>query len=457
MAFDPSYPREARALLRLGVPLAGSMVAQFLIVSTDTLMLGWYGVPELAAVTLAGGYFHIFFVLVAGFAFALMPLAASAHERGDIQALRRVTRMSLWLCVGVAAVMQVPFWVSEGALLALGQDTEVASLAAKYLFYLGPSLFPAMIVQVLRSYLSALERTGIILGTTIIAVVANAVCNYLLIFGNFGFPELGIVGAAVASLFNNLVMVVILVIYALRHFPEHDLFGRLWRPDWAAMRDVYRLGWPIGITHVFETAFFSASAIMVGWIGTFELAAHGVALQLAALTFMAHLGLSQAATVRVGQAMGRSEPLGVRLTGQVGVLMSVGFSILTIAVFLSVPEPLLGVFLEPEDPDRDAIIAIGIGLLAVAALFQMVDGAQVLALSLLRGLEDTRVPMVLAAISYWVVGTPAGYLFGFVIGIGAVGVWLGLVVGLSVASALIMWRFWVIKAPWKANAGIAPT
>jgi len=440
--------QEAVALVRLGLPLAGSQIAQFLIVSSDTLMLGWYGVPELAAVTVASSYFFMFFIVAAGFAFAIMPLVAKAYEESDPVRLRRVTRMGLWLAVGVAVILLLPLWFSGPIFLLLGQEPVIAELSERYLRLVGFSLLPAMTVLVLRSYLSALERTGIILLSTIAAVGLNVLCNWLLIFGNLGFPEMGIQGAAVASLANNVLMMGILIWYVNRHFAFHELFARLWRPDWEALREVFGLGWPISLTHLFETALFGGAAIMMGWIGQQELAAHGVALQLAALTFMAHLGLSQAATVRVGQAMGRASALDVRRTGQMSLVMSVSFALLTALVFVTLPEPLLGLFLDPDEPERDAIVAIGVVLLAMAALFQIVDGAQVLGLSLLRGLEDTRVPMIYAAVSYWAVGMPASYVLAFELGWGAVGVWLGLVLGLASAAGLIMWRFWRVKAPW---------
>lgn len=445
----PSTGAEARALVRLGIPLAGSQVAQFLIVTTDTLMLGWYSITDLAAITIAGSFFFLLMILPMGFAYAVMPMVARAHEKGDEVQVRRVTRMGIWLAVGLAFLLQGIFWVSEPLLLWSGQAPDVAALAQDYLVLGGFAMVPGALVFVMRSYLSALERTSIVLWSTVAAVALNALCNYVLIFGKFGAPELGIKGAAIASLANTGFIAVVLVWYSVRSFPEHELFVRFWKPDWAKAGEVFRLGWPISLTHLSETGLFSASALMMGWIGKETLAAHGIALQLAALTFMMHLGLAQAATIRAGQMMGRGDMLALRRVGLAGTLMSLGFALITAVVFLSLPELLLSGFIDPSDPQKPTILAIGVLLLAMAALFQTVDGAQVLALGLLRGMEDTKVPMYYAAVSYWVLGVPVSYVLAFQLDWGAAGVWLGLVVGLAGAAFAIMWRFWITMAPWK--------
>jgi MATE family multidrug resistance protein len=181
----------------------------------------------------------------------------------------------------------------------------------------------------------------------------------------------------------------------------------------------------------------------MGWVGTLELAAHGIALQWGAITFMVHVGLSNAATVRAGRAVGRVDEAGLRRGGVTATLLSLGFAFAIVAVFLSVPSALIGVFLDNSEPARDQIIVIGIGLLAMAALFQVADATQVIALGMLRGVQDARIPMILAVISYWLVGLPAGYLFGFTLGYGAIGIWMGLVCGLSLAAVLLNYRFWM--------------
>ena len=428
--------------MRLGIPLIGGHVAQFSIGLTDTVMLGWYSVEALASVVLGGTFFFVIFLFGSGFAIAVMPLVAEADASGDEVTLRRVTRMGLWLSVLFGMAFLPLFIWSGGILEALGQDPEVAQLAQMYLRIAGLGLLPALLVMVLKSYLAALERTRVVFWVTVAAVPANALVNYLLIFGNWGFPELGVEGAAIASLVTQAVSLAGVVVYCALTMSHHDLFRRVWRPDWEAFGRVFRLGVPIGLTNLSEVGLFAASSLMMGWLGTVQLAAHGIALQLASLAFMVHLGLSSAATVRVGNAMGRKDAEHMARGARVAVGASLITSLVTVTLFLTIPEFLLSLFLDPNEPQREAILAAGVVLLYVAALFQVMDGMQVMALGLLRGVQDTRGPMIIAAISYWVIGVPSGYALGFALNLGGVGVWSGLVIGLTFASALLMWRFW---------------
>ncbi|CUH53342.1 MATE family efflux transporter [Shimia marina] len=432
-----------RALLRLGLPLIGGHVAQFAIGLTDTIMLGWYSVESLAAVVLGSTFFFVIFILGSGFAIAVMPLVAEADAEGDEQALRRVTRMGLWLSLIFGVIVQPLFFLSQPILLGLQQEPEVAELAQAYLRIAGLGLIPALLVMVLKSYLAALEHTSVVFWVTLAAVPVNVVVNYGLIFGNWGLPEMGVRGAAIASIIVQFVSLAGVILYAVRALPQHVLFARIWRPDWEVFAQVFRLGLPIGLTNLAEVGLFAASSLMMGWLGTIPLAAHGIALQLASLAFMVHLGLSNAATVRAGNALGRKDADHMARGAWVAIVMSLSIAFIAVTLFLLFPEQLLGLFIDPEETQREAILAIGVGLLYTAALFQVVDGAQVMALGLLRGVQDTRGPMVIAAVSYWIIGVPCAYVLGFVVGLGGQGVWLGLVVGLTAAAILLMARFWI--------------
>src|SRR6056297_436763 len=442
MHYALTYRQHARAVLGLGLPLVGSHLAQFAITLTDAAMLGWYNVESLAAGVLGGEMFFVFFIMGSGFAWAVMPIVASAQGAGEDAQVRRVTRMGLWASI-LFGCLALPFLLfTEDILRALGQTDEVSRLAGDYNRINGWAIWPALLVMVLKSYLAALERTRVVLWITLMAAAVNALVNYVLIFGNFGAPEMGIRGAAVASVTVHLVSLLALVIYTIRSTPEHALFQRLWRPDGEAFGRVFRLGWPIGITNLAEVGLFAASSVMMGWLGTLPLAAHGIALQAASVAFMMHLGLSNAATVRAGHAHGRGDLPGLRAGASVVIAMSTIAALVTVMVFLVLPEPIISAFMRPDEPDREAVLALGTGLLAAAALFQLVDAGQVIALGLLRGVQDTRVPMVIAAITYWGVGIPASYLLGFTIGLGGVGVWLGLALGLALAAIFMMARFW---------------
>lgn len=437
-----TYPAHSKAILKLGMPLILSNLAQFAIHMTDTIMLGRYDVTALAAATVATAVFFVTFIVGAGFGQAITPLVAAASERNDDTAVRRATRMGLWLSIIYGAIFTLPFFVAEPLLLAIGQEPEVATEAAKYLAIVAVQMIPALIVMTLKSFLAAVEHTAIILWATIGTAVLNVLINYMLIFGNWGAPEMGIEGAAIASLIVTVLTVVILAVYALRRLPQYELLKNPFRPDKEIMARVYRLGWPIGLTSLAEGGLFTASAVMMGWIGELPLAAHGIAVQMAGLTFMVHIGLSQAATVRAGRAVGRNDEAGLRRGGMAAIALSLVFAVATMICFWTVPELLIAGFLDPNDPTRDTVMAIGVTLLAVAGLFQVADALQVMALGLLRGVQDTQVPMVMATISYWIVGLPAGYVLAFPLGLGGLGLWLGLVIGLSLAAILLHWRFW---------------
>ncbi|WP_306116785.1 MULTISPECIES: MATE family efflux transporter [unclassified Roseovarius] len=446
------YRHHAKRVLTLGLPLIGSHLAQFAVTLSDAVMLGWYSVEALAAEVLGGTLWFVLFIVGSGFAFAVMPMVAAAYEMGDETQVRRVTRMGLWASTLFGlAVLPLAIW-SEALFLWLGQDADTSALAAEYLTLVGWSILPALLVMVLKSFLAALERTQVVLWVTVASVLLNIAVNYLLIFGNWGFPEMGIRGAAIASLTVSTGSLVVLVIYIMRVTPEFSLFQRLWRPDWEALAQVFRVGWPIGLTNLCEVGLFAASSVMMGWLGTLPLAAHGAALQVTSAVFMVHMGLSNAATVRAAQAYERGDNRGLRDGAKVVIAMSIFTALMTVLAFLIFPEFLIGLFMHPGEAERAAVIAIGVGLLAAAALFQLVDAAQVMALGLLRGLQDTKIPMIIAAISYWLIGVPASYLLGFTWGMGGVGIWLGLAIGLALAGVLMMVRFW----GWSVRVPTAP-
>ena len=437
----------ARAIAVLGLPLIGGHLAQMAIGVTDTVMLGWYGVEALAAVTLASTYFFVLFIFGSGFAWAVMPMVASFQAAEDETSIRRATRMGLWLSFGFA-LLALPLMIfSEPILRMMGQQDAVVELGSAYLSVAGWGILPALFVMVLKSYLAALERTQVVLWITILAAVTNALVNYALIFGNWGAPELGVVGAAIASLSTQVVSLIGVVIYVKIVLPEHDLFRRMWAVDRDMLGQVFRLGWPISITSLSEVGLFAASAVMMGWLGTVPLAAHGIAMQLTSMTFMVHLGLSNAATVRAGNAYGRSDAPHLGRGAWVVTLISLGFSLLTVSFFILFPEFFISIFILEDEPARAEIVSIGVGFLFMAGLFQLADGTQAIALGTLRGVQDTRLPMVYAAFSYWGVGVPVSYVLCFVLGWDGIGIWAGLAIGLGVAAILLNWRFWCTVLP----------
>ncbi|MCF2904479.1 MATE family efflux transporter [Octadecabacter sp. CECT 8868] len=442
MSTPMSYQTHVSRLLKLGLPLVGANVAGFSIHMTDTIMLGWYSVSSLAAATVATGLWFVIFIIGAGFGRAVTPMVAEAIEQGDETRARRVTRMALWLSAIYSTLLIVPFMYGEQVLLLIGQEPSVAAEGGLYLRIAVLGMFPAMGAQVMRSYLGAMELTAVQLWITLIALAANALVNYALIFGNLGAPELGIEGAAIASVVIQLLQMIALMIYTQRTKPEAELFRRIWRSDAEAMGEVFRLGLPIGLTSFAEGGLFVGSSIMMGWIGEVELAAHGIALQLTAFMFMFHVGMCEAATIRASRHFGARNEVDLKRGAYAAYGVSLTFGLLVVLVYLAMPGTLVSMFIDPTDPARDAVLTLGISLIIVSALFQFVDAGQIVALSVLRGVQDTRVPMWLAIVSYWVIGIPSSYLLAFTFGVGPVGLWLGLTVGLGIAAILLGLRFW---------------
>lgn len=438
-----SWSAHFRGTLALGLPIIGTQMAQMGINFIDTMMLGWLGAEALAASVLATTLFFIVLVVGFGLASAVMPLAAQAAGEDDVRSLRRSVRMGFWVVMMYGVLMMPVLWNAEVMLLAIGQKPELSGMAQEYIRVVQWSVFPVLIVSVLRSYLSALERMEIVLWVTVAGVFLNALLNYMFIFGNFGAPRMELAGAALASVFTNIMSVSVIIYYCLRAdgLREHEIFVRFWRSDWAAFRDVFRLGLPISMTILAEVGLFSVASIMMGWIGVIELAAHGIVLQIASISFMIPLSFSQVGTVRFARAVGRKDVLAMDRAGKTVLVLGVGFALFSALLFISVPALLIGAYLDNSNPDALLIIAYGVPLLAIAAAFQLVDTLQVIGAGLLRGVKDTRVPMYIAIFSYWAVGAPSAYFFGIALERGGQGVWTGLAIGLACAAVLMNWRY----------------
>ncbi|MCP5073341.1 MAG: MATE family efflux transporter [Rhodobacteraceae bacterium] len=430
----------------LGLPLIGSHIAQMLTHTTDVVMMGWYSVEGLAAVVLAAQIYFVVFIVGSGFAFAVMPMAASALGAGDDAQVRRSVRMGSWLVLAYGAVMLLPLWNLQPILIALGQEPHLTEISQEYMRIAVWGLFPSLLIMVLKSYLGALERAQIVLVATLVAAAANVVFNYAFIFGNFGMPEMGAEGAALASVLTITLDTVFLLVYVARKpaLKKFQLFVKPLKPDWPALREVSRLGLPIGLTMLAEAGMFSAATLMVGWAGTLQLAAHGIVLQIASLSFMVPLGISNVATIRAGRALGRQDITGLWRGSVVVVLSALVVALVAMVVMFSFPQTLIALFLKPSEPDYVMILEVGGALILVAAAFQVVDAMQVVGLGLLRGIKDTTGPMIIAVFAYWVCGLPMGYYLAFERGFGAQGVWTGLVIGLGFASVALLWRYGVM-------------
>jgi len=440
---DMSLTGHVRATLKLGLPLMGAHLASMAIGVTDTVMIGWLGATELAAAVLATQLYFFLWIVGAGISFAVIPLASSALGAGNERGVRRSVRMGLWLITLYAAVAMIPLWLTTDILTALGQNPEVIILSGQYMSVAIWAFYPALLIVGLRAFLMPLECASFIFWSTVAGAFLNGIFNYIFIFGNFGAPRLGVVGAAFATLGANLFLLAIMIGYILirKHTRTFDIFTRIWRPDWEAFFEILRLGWPISAGLLAESGLFLAAAIMMGWLGTVALAAHGIATQLLAVAFMVPLGLANAVTVRVGVAFGRADRLALGRAGYAALGVVTCMSICIALLYIVVPEGLISLFLDMDNASSVEVLYYAVPLLIIASIFHLFDGLQVVALGVLRGLKDTRVPMYIAVFSYWLVGVPIAYLLGFTFNLGGAGIWTGLAVGLVVAAGALLYRF----------------
>lgn len=437
------WAAELRATFLLAWPLVIAQVAQNALFTTDVIMMGWLGPEYLAAGTLATSFFTPFLLLGGGIVSAVAPLAAQALGARQIKNVRRTVRQGFWAAIVVALLLFPLIWQIEHILLAAGQEPELATMAAQYMQIAVLVLFPGLGLFAIRSFLSALGSTQIILYVTIAGVFVNAGANYALIFGNFGFPRLELQGAAIATVVTNLIMFGLLLAYTLTHrkYRRFHILVRFWKPDWLRFREIFRIGTPIGLTLMAEVGMFAIAAIFMGWHGTDALAAHAVALQCASFAFMVPLGLSMAATVRVGLAFGAGSDNGIAQAGWVAMIIGTGFMVITCVLFLTMPQVFTRLFLDPADPGNLAALAMATTFLGVAGLFQIVDGAQVVAVHVLRGLNDTKIPMFIALFGYWGVGMPVAWFLGSPDRLAGIGIWLGLAAGLAFCAVVLTARF----------------
>lgn len=429
--------------LSLSVPLVGIQLAQAAIGITDTLMVGRLGAAELAALALATAFFFTFFIVGLGLTQAVLPLAAEAQGAEDPIMLRRTIRMGFWVAGGYTVLAIAILFNTEAILLFAGQTPETVRFASDYIAIAKWALLPMLLFMNLRAFYTVLDCANLMFAINILGVLANIMLNYMFIFGNWGAPELGVDGAAVATLGTAILTLAGMVVLSLydKRMKDFDIYGRFWRVDTEILRRIIRLGFPIGMTLLAEVGLFTAATILVGRIGTLELAAHGIVMQLASLSFMVPLGLSNVATTRVALAYGRRNVEDLRRAAYATIILAVGFSGAAAFVFLAIPTPLISIFLNAAREDTAAVVALAIPYLFLAALFQLVDGTQAVAAGALRGMQDTRVPMVIAIISYWIVGLGSGYVLAFPLGLGGEGVWMGLALGLAVAAILLTARF----------------
>jgi MATE family multidrug resistance protein len=440
---------EARALVRLSVPIVLTNVGQVAIQTTDVVMIGWLGAEALAASVLGVNLMFVLLLFAIGVVIATAPMMAQdlGRKRHAVREPRRTVRQGFWVALALGLPATLVLWNIAPILHLLGQNPALIAAAEPYVHAAMWGFVPALWFVILRNFIAALERPRAGMVIMFIGVAFNALADYALIFGALGLPALGLTGAGIATALTNVLLFLGLLGYVQldRQFRRYQILGRFWRPDWVRFYEIFRIGLPIGITLVMEVGLFAGAGFAMGWIGTVELAAHQIALQCAAVTFMVPLGLAQAATVRVGLAAGAGDPPGVLRAGVASLVIGGLFMAAMAVVMWTMPEAIVGLFLDAGDPANARVVSTAVMFLMVAAIFQIFDGGQVIGAGALRGLKDTRWPMVFAAIAYWAIGGSLALGLAFGAGLNGLGVWIGLAVALAVAAALMIGRFLTLQ------------
>src|ERR1700681_2257687 len=434
---------ELTETLKLAVPIALTQLGQIAMMTTDLALIGRLGDEAVAAAALAHTVFFVNFTFGMGLMSAVAPLAAQAFGARNPRLVRRSLRVGLWAGLLIALLMMAFPLYGEQIQLKLGQAPATAHLAQQYLFGLAWGITPALWFLAIRGFMGAVNRPEPGLWITLVAIPANAVLVYLLIHGELGLPRLELFGAGLATTTINFGMFLagLWFAHSRRPFTKYQVLGNIWRVDWVLMRQLIVIGAPISVAFLLEYGLFAAAALLMGLISTTALAAHQIALQVTAILFMVPFGIGIAATVRVGHAVGRSDPAAVKRAGFVATLLGIVLvSTLTLAVILG-RFAIARFFFGEAVESGGAVIELTASLLMVGATFFVADGIQTVAAGALRGMNDTRVPLLFAAISYWLIGFTAAYGLAFWTKFGAVGVWIGLSCGTAVYAILLILRF----------------
>lgn len=434
---------EIRECLYLAIPLAAAQLAQSATGFVDTIMTGMLGSDALAAGGLGANFFTFLMMLAIGVISAVSPLAAEAYGAGATTRVSWVVRQGLWLAVLFSVPLMLIVLNGAPLLQFLGQKPATIALTQSYLSAIAWGYLPALGFATLRSFVAALSKPRSVLVIVVVGTCLNILGNYVLMFGKLGLPQLGLAGIGWASAFSFWAMFLALAGYILWEpmLKQYQVFRHLHQWEGKTLRSLLQVGLPIGGMIGVEAGLFTMTTFLMGQLGTATLAAHQIALQSAALSFNIPLGISLATTIRVGQLFGKQDLPGTRLAGFVGIGLGGASMAAAALLFWFAPGFVVDVYLDVKDPNNAAVIPLAISLLGVAAVFQLVDGIQVAAAGALRGLQDTRIPLLIAIAAYWGVGLASGFILSRQLGLEGVGLWWGLALGLLFAAIVLTLRF----------------
>lgn len=427
---------ELLAILRLAGPLIAAQLANVLMVFTDTVMMGLLGPAELAAGGLGAASYSFVSIFCVGVIAAVGNLVAIRHGAGDVAGAARLTQAGMWLGWGLALAAGLLLWNLAPLLRVFGQEAHNIEGAMQFLSTLVFALPGYMTFMALRGFTSAIGRPGPVMAISIGGALANFALNYVLIHGWFGLPRLGLAGIGLITALVMTAMALLLAWHVTRHpaYAAYSLRHGLLQPRMDDLRELLRLGLPIGGTYAVESGLFAFAALCMGALGSQALAAHQVAIMSVYVAFMVPVGISYAVTFRIGQHFGAGRLEDARRAGRLGIGLGAGCMLSFAALFWLAPEWVVGLFLERGNAEFEAVVQMAVGLLAIAAWFELFDGIQTIAMGAIRGLKDAKTTFLVGLGCYWLVGAPAAWLLAFHFGWGPQGVWWGLASGLACAA-----------------------
>ncbi len=424
--------------IKLAIPVSVGQLGHIMLGVVDSFMVGKLGAAPLAAASLANGLFFLILVIGIGLSMAITALVAIAKGENDYEKCGVIVRQALLVNIVFSILLTVMTYIAAQLVFYLHQQPEVAKLTNSYLEILSISIIPFMLFQTYRQFNEGLSYTKPPMYIAILANIINVIGNWIFIYGNFGMPALGLDGAGYATLATRIFMGLGMMFFTIKSskFKLYDPTLQFKKIDFHIIKKLINLGLPTGLMYSMEVGAFAIAAVIIGWFGSVELAAHQIAINLASVSYMIVLGISAASTIRVGNYFGKKKIEEIKLAGFSALLLGLLFMSITGIIFISLKNFLPSLYI--NDPK---VINVASGLLIVAAMFQLSDGAQAVGIGTLRGLTDAKIPMVISFIAYWIIGIPVGYILGFYYHLGVTGVWLGLFCGLTVAAVLFFIRF----------------
>jgi MATE family multidrug resistance protein len=430
---------EAKRTLKLAFPIILGEVAQMMLGIIDTAMVGSVGYKQLAAAALVMSVINIPYVFGIGITISVSQMVSMAHGRRDGKLVSHYLYNGFWLCAISAVIISLGIEFSKNVLFHLDQDPEVALLALPYLVIMGWSVIPMLLFLALKQFTDGLEFTKTAMVLSLSAIPLNVFLNWLLIYGNWGFPRMELNGAGWGTLITRILIFVVLILVVLYHktFRKYvAVRSRVWKLKWTTMKELLHIGIPSSFQITMEAGAFAISGILIGTIGAVEQAAHQIALSLASLTFMVSMGLSQAGSIRTSNAFGRDDRNAIRLIGKSTLIMALIYGTICAVIFICFRRQLPYIFNDDKE-----VVSMAAYLLLFAALFQISDSTQSISAGLLRGIKDVKVPTFFIAIAYWAIGIPVGCLLAFYFKMGAAGIWTGFIAGLTFSAAFLSLRF----------------